>query len=371
MHEPIPFIDLVTEWQPHKAQVLQRIAAIFEHGRFVMGPEVVELEQQLAADLDIAHAITCSSGTTALQLALMALEIQPGDEVILPAFTFAAPLEAVLLLGATPVLADIDPATCNLEPTSVERLLSPATRAIIAVSLYGQPADFHALQALAEPRGIALVEDAAQSYGATLEGRRSGTLGHIGCTSFFPSKPFGGAGEGGAVFTGSEVYAGRIRALRDHGQSSKYQHSLIGFNGRLDSLSCAALLTALPQRQERLMLRQQVAERYQSLLGNAAPGLICPTIEAGRTSAWAQYAIRVQGRDRIAQALDTAGIQTAVHYPSPLHRQPAFQSRIRHGGLAQAERAAQELLCLPIYPSLTARQQDRVVDVLFGALGVE
>lgn len=368
MHESIAFIDLVAEWQPHKDEVLQRIATIFEHGRFIMGPEVVELEQQLAADLNIAHAISCSSGTTALQLALMALEIRPGDEVILPAFTFAAPLEAVLLLGATPVLADIDPATYNLDPVSVERLLSPATRAIIAVSLYGQPADFHALQALAESSGITLIEDAAQSYGAMLGERRSGTLGHIGCTSFFPTKPFGGAGEGGAVFTENDELAARVSALRDHGQHSKYQHSLIGFNGRLDSISCAALLTGLTHRQERLRLRQQVAQRYQALLAFADSRLICPAITAGCTSAWAQYAVRVQARERIADSLSRAGIQTAIHYPSPLHQQPAFQARIRHGALEHAERAAREVLCLPIYPSLTAQQQERIADVLLAAL---
>ncbi|MET1078318.1 MAG: DegT/DnrJ/EryC1/StrS family aminotransferase [Pseudomonas sp.] len=371
MPEPVPFANLVAEWQPLKAEVLQRIAAIFEHGRFILGPEVLELEQRLAADLNIAHAISCSSGTSALQLALMALGIQPGDEVILPAFTFAAPVEAVLLQGATPVLADIDPLTFNLNPASVERLLSPATRAIVAVSLYGQPADFEALQALAGSRGIALVEDAAQSYGATLGGRRSGTLGLIGCTSFFPTKPLGGAGEGGALFTANDEYAERIRSLRDHGQSGKYQHSLIGFNGRLDSLSCAAVLTAFSHRQDHLARRQQLAERYQHLLGGAAPRLVCPLVRAGRTSAWAQYAVRVQGRERIVAAMNQADVQTAIHYPSPLHTQPAYRSRVRHGPLEQAERAARELLCLPLYPSLTVCQQDRVVDVLLGAVRAE
>jgi len=368
MHEPIPFADLVSEWQPLREEVLQRIATVFAHGRFSMGPEVAELERQLAADLDVSHAITCSSGTTALQLALMALEIQPGDEVILPAFTFAAPLEAVLLLGAVPVLADIDPLTYNLDPASVERLLTPATRAIIAVSLYGQPADFPQLQALAEAGGIALIEDAAQSYGATLDGRRSGTLGHINCTSFFPSKPFGGAGEGGALFTSSDELAARVCALRDHGQSSKYRHSLLGFNGRLDSIACAALLAGLKYRQERLTLRQQAAERYQLLLASATPQLSCPVIKRERTSAWAQYCVRVQDRERIVACLGSAGIQTAVHYPGPLHQQPAFCSRIRHGGLEQAERAAREVLCLPLYPSITPAQQERVADVLLGVL---
>lgn len=368
MSELIPFIDLVSEWQPHQAEVLQRIAAIFAHGRFIMGPEVLELEQALAADLGIEHVLSCSSGTVALQLALMALNIGPGDEVILPAFSFAAPLEAVLLLGATPVLADIDPLTYNLAPASVERLLSPATRAIIAVSLYGQPADFRALHELASARNIPLIEDAAQSYGATLDGRRSGTFGLISCTSFFPTKPFGGAGEGGALFTADAELAARIDALRNHGQSSKYQHSLLGFNGRLDSISCAALLTGLKHRQARLALRQQVAEGYWSRLGSVGPRLICPVIDSHCTSTWAQYAVRVQARERIVENLNKAGIQTAVHYPSPLHQQPAFRQRIRHAALEHAERAAQEVLCLPMYPSLTTLQQDRIAEVLLAAL---
>ena len=366
MHEPIPFVDLLSEWRPHTAEVLQRIAAVFAHGRFIMGPEVDELEQKLADDLGVAHAITCSSGTAALQLALMALDIRPGDEVILPAFTFAAPLEAVLLLGAVPVLADIDPLSYTLDPASVERLLSPATRAIIAVSLYGQPADFQQLRALAEPRGIWLVEDAAQSYGATLEGRRSGTLGHIGCTSFFPTKPFGGAGEGGAVFTASDELANRMVAVRNHGQTGKYQHSMVGFNARLDSVSCVPLLVGLRYRKERLALRQQAAERYRTGLGDA--GLGCPTVKSDRTSAWAQYAVRVDAREQVVGHMDQAGIQTAIHYPSPLHRQPAFRDRVRHGPLACAEKAARELLCLPLYPSLTSAQQDRIASVLLRAV---
>lgn len=372
MSTVVPFIDLVADWQPLKDEVQARIQRIFEHGQFIMGPEVIELEQRLATDVGVQHALTCSSGTMALQLALMALEIGPGDEVIVPAFTFAAPLEVVLLLGASPVLADIDPRSLTLDVGSCAALISPRTRAIIAVSLFGQPADFEKLNELAQQHGISVIEDAAQSYGATLHGRRSGSLAHIGCTSFFPTKPLGGAGEGGALFTDDPVLARRIREAREHGQSGKYRHTSLGTNGRLDSLSCAALLVSLGRIEQQVARRQSLAQHYDLLLEDVArQGLLqlpLPHVAEGGQSVYAQYSVLLEDRERVAGQLQAAGIQVAIHYPTPLHQQPAFRDRVRFACLDNSERAAQRVLCLPLYPTLRADQQQRVADSLVEAL---
>jgi Predicted pyridoxal phosphate-dependent enzyme apparently involved in regulation of cell wall biogenesis len=348
--------------------VLARVARLFEHGQFIMGPEVLELQQRLEADCGVAHALTCSSGTMALQLALMALDIGPGDEVIVPAFTFAAPIEAVLLQGATPVLADIHPQTLNLDADSCAALIGPRTRAIIAVSLFGQPADFEALNALARQHGLRVIEDAAQSFGATLHGRRSGSLADIGCTSFFPTKPFGGAGEGGALFTNDEYLAQRIRQARDHGQSAKYLHSSVGTNGRLDALSCCALLVALERLPEQLARRQAVARRYDQGLAAAGNPLRRQATLAGASSVYAQYSVLVEERERLAEHMRSAGIQVAVHYPTPAHQQPAFATRCRYEALPHSEQASRQVLCLPLYPTLGEAAQQQVIDALLEGL---
>lgn len=366
----VPFVDLVPEWLPLKEEILAGISRVFDHGQFVMGPEVDELEKRLAEDVGVSFAITCSSGTTALQMTLMALGIGAGDEVVLPAFTFAAPLEVVLLLGARPVLADIDPATCCIDADSVARLMTRRTKAIIAVSLYGQPADFEGLNRLAMLNGIPVVEDAAQSYGATLDGRRSGSLSTIGCTSFFPTKPLGGAGDGGAVFTDDPLLSDRVREIRDHGQSGRYRHVRLGINGRLDSIACAALLARLTGVARDVALRQSAAGRYDELLaGVAGSGRIqLPVIQKANTSAYAQYAVQVGNRERVADSLLEAGIQTAVHYPTPLHRQPAYCDQVGFDRLPHSEAAAQRVLCLPIYPALTIEQQARTATALIEAV---
>lgn len=366
----IPHVDIAAEWLGLKSEALQRIQRVFEHGQFIMGPEVAELESHLTRDLGVAHAITCSSGTTALLMALMALDLVPGDEVILPAFTFAAPLEVVLLLGLRAMLADVDPRTCNIDADSVSSLISPRTRAIIAVSLYGCPADFGRLNELAVRHGIPIIEDAAQSYGAVFNGRRSGNLGTIGCTSFFPTKPLGGAGDGGAVFTNDPVIARHILEIRDHGQSGKYKHVRLGINGRLDSVSCAALLVRLGAFAKMLAQRQQVASRYDALLAQTAERgqILLPTVPAPAHSSFAQYAVQVEARDSVADAMRGANVQVAVHYPEPMHLQPAFKDRVFFGALMNAEKVAQHVLCLPIYPALTPSQQERVASVLIGAL---
>lgn len=349
---------------------MQAISKVFDHGQFILGPEVHALEARLAADAGCAYALSCSSGTTALQMVLMALGIGAGDEVILPAYTFAAPLEAVLLLGATPVLADIDPKTYCIDAASVLRLLGPNTKAIIAVSLYGQPADFAALNTLAAAAGIAVIEDAAQSYGATQGGRRSGALSKIACTSFFPTKPLGGAGDGGAIFTDDPHLAQILREIRDHGQVGKYHHVRLGVNGRLDSIACALLDLRLDGLAAAIARRQAIAQHYTDMLTpDAMQGrLQLPSLAAGTSSAYAQYVIGLDHRDQVAEILKTAGIQTAVHYPLPLHRQPAFRTKVRHLDLRHAEAAAARSLCLPIYPSLTTSAQDATIDQLKRAL---
>lgn len=366
MTTTVPFVDLVAEWLPLKAAALERVAQVIEHGRFIMGPEVHALEEHLAQDVGVAYAITCSSGTTALQMALLALGVGPGDEVIVPAFTFAAPLEAVLLLGGHGVLADVDPQTCLIDIDSVAELISPRTKAIIAVSLYGQPVDFCRLNKLAAAFRIPVIEDAAQSYGAVAANRRSGALSTVGCTSFFPTKPLGGAGDGGALFTDDPDLACRIKEIRDHGQSSKYVHARLGFNGRLDSISCALLSLRLDGIAQMVASRQQVAKHYDALLAELVQrGQLSPLlIREDVSSAFAQYTIKIENRDQAIQAAQAAGVQLAVHYPTPLHRQPAFLNRVSYRSLVNTEHLSEQVLCLPIYPSLTLPQQERVVGVL-------
>lgn len=367
----VPFVGLQQEWAPLKDQALAAIAKVFDHGQFIMGPEVHRLEEQLAADIGCRFALSCSSGTTALQLALMALGIGRGDEVILPAYTFAAPIEAVLLLGATPVLADTDPRTYCIDPQAVARLIGPRTKAIIAVSLYGQPADFDALNDLAGAAGITVIEDAAQSYGARQGDRHSGALSAISCTSFFPTKPLGGAGDGGAVFTDDPDLAQILREIRDHGQSRKYHHVRLGVNGRLDTIACAVLLTRLADSARAKERRHAVAKRYDALFA-ADPVITArlqlPEILPANRSAYAQYVVGLDNRDAVAEALMQAGVQTAIHYPIPLHHQPAYQDHLVRADLRHAEAAAARNLCLPIYPQLSAAQQNHVVSALSTAL---
>lgn len=371
-HPPptVPFVDLACDWIPCKAEALRRIERVFEHGQFVAGPEVEELESRLVQDCGAQHAVACGSGTTALLMALMALDLTPGDEVILPAYTFAAPLEAVLLLGATPVLADIDPCTYTIAPDSVASLIGARTRAIVAVSLYGVPADFERLNGMAGRHGIPVIEDAAQSYGATLNGARSGNLSTMACASFFPTKTLGGAGDGGAVFTSDATLANRLRQIRNHGQSDRYRHVRLGINGRLGSIACAALLARIGGIAEMVAARQAAARRYDHMLAQGADRgkVLLPTAPVNCQSAFSLYAVQVEARDSVAEAMGAAGIQVAVHYPAPLHLQPAFAEKVSFRALPISERLAGRVLCLPMYPTLTAAQQQQVAAALIAAV---
>lgn len=358
------FIDLKAQYQAIKPDVDAHIQAVLDHAQFILGPEVSALESELARRTGARRCITSASGTDALLIALMALGIGPGDEVITSPFTFIATVEMIALLGARPVFIDIDPRTWNLDPALIVAAVTPRTRAIMPVSLYGQCADMDAIQQAAG--SIPVIEDAAQSFGATYHGRSSCNLSAIGCTSFFPSKPLGCYGDGGACFTNDDALAAAMLEVRNHGQSSRYHHVRLGFNGRLDTIQAAVLLAKLDVFDHELTLREQVAARYTQHLARIVQ---TPRVADGNRSVWAQYTIELDHRDHIAAALKQQGIPTAVHYPIPAHLQPAFRSLgYGEGSFPVAERAAQRVLSLPMHPYLTASDQDKVCAALQSAL---
>jgi UDP-2-acetamido-2-deoxy-ribo-hexuluronate aminotransferase len=364
------FVDLKAQYQRLKPRIDARIQTVLDHGRFILGPEVQELESLLAARAGARHCIACASGTDALLLALMALAIGPGDEVLTTPFTFFATGEMISLLGATPIFTDIDPVTYNLDPARVEAAITPRTRAILPVSLYGQPADMDAINDIALRHNLAVVEDAAQSFGALYKGRPSGNLSTIGCTSFFPSKPLGAYGDGGACFTSDDALAAAMLELRNHGQSARYRHTRIGLNGRLDTLQAAILLAKLEVFDDELAARDRIAQQYTALLGDAVQ---TPRILPNRTSAWAQYTLEVADRDTVAAALHQAGIPTAVHYPIPLHLQPVYaalahQNHWTRGSFPVAEYTAERVLSLPMHPYLEPAQIERVASAILSAV---
>ena len=361
----IPFCDLAAQQARLDGAIEAGIARVLAHGQYILGPEVAELEARLAQYVGAAHAITCANGTDALQIALMALGVGAGDEVVMPSFSYFATAEAAALLGAIPVFVDIDPATCNLDPAALEAAITARTKVIMPVSLYGQCADFAAINAVAARHGLTVIEDGAQSFGASLRGTKSGALAAIGCTSFFPSKPLGCYGDGGAMFTDDAALAHDLRQIARHGQARRYHHVRIGVNSRLDTIQAAVLLPKLAILDEEIAARQRVAERYDDLLGNRA-GIATPTIARGNVSAWAQYTVRVPGRDAVAAALNAAGIPTAVHYPLPLAQQPALACADAPA-LPHSEKAAHEVLSLPMHPYLDDATIVRIATTLIAA----
>ncbi len=354
------FIDLKTQYQGLKAQIDANIQKVLAHGQYILGPEVAELEEKLAAFVGARYCISVANGTDALQIAQMALGIGPGDEVITPGFTYIATAETVALLGAKPVYVDIDPRTYNLDPALLEAAITPRTKAIIPVSLYGQCADFDAINAIAAKHGIPVIEDAAQSFGATYKGKRSCNLTTIACTSFFPSKPLGCYGDGGAIFTNDDELARVLRQIARHGQDRRYHHIRVGVNSRLDTLQAAILLPKLDIFPYELEQRAQVAQGYARLLAEAA--IAAPFVETHNVSAWAQYTVQVSDRDRVQERLKVAGIPTAVHYPIPLNRQPAVaDAAVR---LPVGDVVAARVMSLPMHPYLDAAEQATVVNAL-------
>ncbi|HEY8577362.1 MAG TPA: DegT/DnrJ/EryC1/StrS family aminotransferase [Devosia sp.] len=361
------FIDLKAQYNALGSAVDDRIKAVLTHGQFIMGPEVRELEDRLTSFCG-ADCITVSSGTEALLIALMALGVGPGDEVITSPFTFAATAEVIALVGATPVFIDVEPDTANMDARLLEGAITDRTRVIMPVSLYGQPADISEINAIADAHGLTVIEDAAQSFGATYQGRRSGALSSIGCTSFFPSKPLGCYGDGGAIFCTNPDLAKVMREIRVHGQERRYYHTRVGLGGRMDTIQCAVVLAKLDRFEWEIDQRISIGDRYLSLLaGLNSIGM--PVVRPDRTSVWAQFTIQVEDRDRIAAALKQKGVPTAIHYPIPLHRQPAYSDLCRVvGTLPNSEALSERVLSLPMHPYLDASSQERVVETLGNAL---
>ena len=374
--KPIPFIDLARQQNRIRDAVDSRIKTVLDHGQYIMGPEVAELERALMAHSGAGHVVSCSSGTDALMLGLMALGLKPGDAVIVPSFTFAASAEVLPCLGAMPVFAEIDPQTFNLDPARLGDALKAARDTglncvgVITVGLFGQPADMDRITAFAEAEGLWLLDDAAQSYGAAWQGRKVGTLAPITATSFFPAKPLGCYGDGGAVFTDDEDMAAIMRSARVHGMGrERYSHDRIGMTARLDTIQAAVLLEKLTIFDEELTLRQQVADRYAAHLGGH---VTTPQLAPGATSSWAQYCITLAAgsdREAIRSQLMEKGIPTAIYYPKGMHEQAPYQHfPVATGGLDITADACDRVLALPFHPYLEAAQQDQVIAAVIEAV---
>ena len=355
------FIDLKAQYAALKPSIDARIQRVLDHGQFILGPEVKELEDALAQFTGSRHCITVASGTEALLITLMALELKPGDEVITSPFTFAATAEMIVLAGAKPVFVDIEPDTCNIDASLIEAAMTSRTRAIMPVSLYGQVADMEEINAIAARHGnIPVIEDAAQSFGGSYKGRKSCNLSTFGCTSFFPSKPLGCYGDGGAIFTNDDALAQACREIRVHGQSKRYHHTRVGVGGRMDTLQCAVVLGKLERFDWEISQRIALGERYAALLAEV-PELRRLAVRGDRDCVWAQYTVFVPNRAQVQADLAALGVPTAVHYPIPLHRQRAYAT---HGGsvpLTHSERAGELVMSLPMSADLALEQQQRVV----------
>lgn len=359
----IPFVDLAAQQERLRTEIESGITRVLAHGKYILGPEVEELEERLANYSGAEYCISCANGTDALQIALMAVGVGPGDEVITPGFSYIATAETTAILGGKPVYVDIDPVTYNIDPSLIEAAITPRTKAIIPVSLYGQPADFDAINAIAERHGIPVIEDGAQSFGATYKGRKSGNLSTIGCTSFFPSKPLGCYGDGGAIFTSDPELAEVIRQIARHGQDRRYHHVRVGMNSRLDTLQAAILLPKLAILDDEITARQKVADAYTAQLGEL--NISTPQVAAHSRSAWAQYTIRVQDREAVQAALNDRGIPTAVHYPVPLNRQPAVADEATE--LPNGNKAAKEVMSLPMHPYVVDSEHGLIISAVLAA----
>lgn len=356
-------IDLKTQYARIEGDVLARIKKVLDSGQYILGPEVKELEAKLAAYVGVKHCLAVASGTDALLMPLMALGIGPGDEVISTPFTFVATSEVIRLVGATPVYCDIEPDTWNLDASKLEALITPRTKAIMPVSLFGQMPDFDAINAIAAKHKIPVIEDAAQSLGATYRGRQSCSLTLMAGTSFYPSKPLGGYGDGGAVFTDDDALATVLREIRVHGQSATYKYSRIGINGRLDSIQCAILLAKLSIFPDEVKARHAVAARYDRLLKGVVQ---TPVIRPGRTSVYAQYTIEVDNRDAVRQKLTAAGVSTGVYYPTTLNNEGPYLDR--KANVPVAERAATRVLALPMDAYVDEQRQIGICEAVKSAL---
>ena len=360
------FIDLHAQYASYKAEIDARISAVLTHSHFIMGPEIAELEGTLAQYVRTKHCITVSSGTHSLEIALRALGIGSGAEVITVPFTWISSAEVIGLVGALPVFVDIEPSGFNMDVSKLEAAITERTRAILPVSLFGQMPDYEQINAIAARHHVPVIEDAAQSFGATQNKRRSCGVTLIGSTSFFPAKPLGCYGDGGALFTDDDLLAERIRAIRTHGGLKRHNHPFLGTNGRFDTLQAAVLLAKFPHFEAELSAREKIGARYTELLEGLCP---TPIVARQNSHVYAQYTVRVPNRDTVTMKLKELGIPSAVYYPRCLHEQPVFASSGYHlGDFPAAEKASREVLSLPMHPFLTEADQDRVVAALRSAL---
>jgi UDP-2-acetamido-2-deoxy-ribo-hexuluronate aminotransferase len=356
------FIDLKQQYQRYKGEVSERMQRVLDHGQFIMGPEIAELEQILASYAGVKHCLTVASGTDSLEIALRALGIGPGDEVITIPFTWISTAEAIGLVGAKSVFVDIEPTTFNINVDLVEAAITPRTKALLPVSLFGQMPDYDRINAIAARHGLPVIEDGAQSFGATQRGRRSCGVTTVGSTSFFPAKPLGCYGDGGALFADDDALADRMRAIRTHGGMKRHNHPLLGMNGRFDTLQAAVLLAKWPHFEWEVKERARIGARYSAALGSRC---VAPEVAAGNTHVYAQYTVRVPNRDKVAEQLKAQGIPSAIYYPKCLHEQPVFASLgYKWGDFPESEKASREVLSLPMHPFLSEGEQDRVIAAL-------
>ncbi|MCT7487126.1 DegT/DnrJ/EryC1/StrS family aminotransferase [Aliarcobacter cryaerophilus] len=361
----IDFANLQYQHELYKEEIENAILKVARNCNFIMGDEVQELEKNLEEFTGAKYAITCSNGTDALLLSMMALDIKSGDEVITTPFTFIATAETIAFLGVKPVFVDIDEKTYNIDPTKIEAAITPKTKAIIPVSLYGQPADMDSIQAIANKYNLKVIIDGAQSFGSTYNGTKDSALGDISTTSFFPAKPLGCYGDGGAVFTNDEELAIKMKSLRLHGQSKRYHHKYIGIGGRLDTIQATVLNVKLKYYEKDLALRQEVASKYTKVLETKS-NLILPYGDKKATSAWAQYSVRIKNRDEVQEKLKVAGIPTAVHYPMPLHLQECFEYLgYKKGDFPISEIVSEEIMSLPMNPYVSDEQIKYIIKALY------
>lgn len=356
------FIDLKQQYKKHKKSIDEAIFKVLEDAHFIMGPQVKQLEEALAAFVNVKHCIGVSSGTDSLLIALMALGIGPGDEVITVPFTWISSAEVIKLAGATPVFVDIDPVTYNIDASLIEAAITPRTKAILPVNLFGQMADYTAINAIAAKYHLPVIEDAAQSFGATQNGVQSCGIATIGSTSFFPAKPLGCYGDGGALFTNDDQLAAKMRAIRTHGGEQRHHHPYLGFNARLDTLQAAILLAKWPHYPAEIAAREQIGQRYSRLLEYCCH---IPQVMQGNTHTYSIYTLRLSNRDEIQNRLKEAGVPSAVYYPKCLHEQPVFADLgYSYGSFPEAEKASKEVLSIPMHPWLTEEDQDLIVEII-------
>ncbi len=366
------FIDLKTQYQRYQSEIDVRMRTVLDHGHFIMGPEIAELEAKLAEYVQVKHCLTVASGTDSLEIALRALDIGPGDEVITVPFTWISSSEVILLVGAKPVFVDITPEDFNMDVNKIEAAITPRTKAILPVSLFGQMPDYDRINAIAAKHNITVIEDAAQSFGATQNGKRSCGVTRIASTSFFPAKPLGCYGDGGALFTSEDALADKMRAIRTHGGLQRHYHPYVGMNGRFDTLQAAVILAKLPHFDWEVEQRNLIGARYTEQFqrsevrgqrSDVRGQIVPPEVMPGNTHVYAQYTIRVTERDALGEHLKKAGIPSAVYYPKCLHEQPVFAPLgYTMGDFSEAERASREVISLPMHPFLTEEEQDKIVE---------